>query len=633
MSYITLEDVKCQIDKNHEFIQEMEALIPLQKTDNEKLELLSLIGTMYSEYITGVYASEKLERYISDIGEKIKFSTRKQSQRNKNLIVMSKAEYIGGHTVLVHNWIKWDDKNQYTVVFTNMSRLDVPSFIEDIVQVSGGKIVCLQGNFIEKASKLLEISQGFERVILFSHMNDIVPVLAYSNKNWTIPVYFYNHADFRFSYGFSVSDVVLNLGQFDIDKTVRFRGVAENKSIYFQFPGQGKFSRKDSRIDKSEVRNIVNKKYGLRKQDKLIVSMGADFKYENIIGYEFDSYVKELLKRSEKESSFLIIGADKKRQKWIDLEKNTNGKAKVLGILPRDEAEELITAADLYIVSFPMLSSGRGMADSVKVPSLCLNIIGRSVDKNDIRTANSIEELIEKSLDVLSGNGDKYLHMPALKSWNQEEWKNRWNGICEKFDYHELQMFAPQRHIEKQEYVNCQLMQKSASRAVYNYINAHQLSTQIREKLFSLDQKYGMGIFQEDIYGGYNDIIGVSDKYLKLYQTTVKWLRLKQENKKIDKYLYEKGYHTIAVYGMSYMGQTLVDELLNSLVEVLYGIDQNAGGLHSKIKIYKPTDKLEPVDLILNTTNIENFRILEGMKEKGIPMLHFDEVLDAIWEN
>ena len=45
------------------------------------------------------------------------------------------------------------------------------------------------------------------------------------------------------------------------------------------------------------------------------------------------------------------------------------------------------------------------------------------------------------------------------------------------------------------------------------------------------------------------------------------------------------------------------------------------------VKVYQPEDALEQVDIILNTTNIENWKILENMKEQSIPMLRFDEIL------
>lgn len=630
MIYTTLQEVKERIDKNYKCIEEIEKLILEQKQEDQRLKLISLIGLMYSEFVTGVYSSEKLERYISNVGGKVKLSYNSKTSNNKILIVMSKAYYVGGHTVLVHNWIKWDDTKQYSVVFTDCNELDIPDFINEVVNKSGGNIDCLKGNYIQKAQKLAELSQGFERVILFTHMNDIIPVLAYSNPDWTVPVYFYNHADFKFSYGFQISDAVLNLGQFDVDKSMRYRGVKKNKNIYMQFPGMGNFEQKKSIINKDKLRKKINGKYGINPKDKLIVSMGADFKYECIIGYEFDKYVRKVLEKSNRESVFLIIGADKNKSKWIELENSTGKKARALGVLPREDAEMLIGASDLYITSFPMIASGRGIAESFGVPYLCLNIIGRNVDENDIRTANSVDELIEKSIDVLNGNGEKYLHIPQTEQWSKEQWLREWQKVCETFSTHSIQEFHPQRHIEKQEYVNCQLMQETAGRAIAYYMSTHPLDKEVRQKMAELDEKYEMGIFEKDIYESYNDVIRTADKNYKLYQTSIKWLRLKQSGKKISQYLSQKGCHTVAIYGMSYMGQTLADELVDGKVKALYGIDQNAGNQKWTIKIYKPTDTIQPVDLIINTTTIDNSIILHGMAEKNIPMVAFDELIDQM---
>ena len=133
-------------------------------------------------------------------------------------------------------------------------------------------------------------------------MNDIIPILAYSNPGWKIPIYFYNHADFRFSYGFRISDAVLNLGQFDVDKSIRYRGVKKNQSVYMQFPGMGEFEQEKDRIviNRDKLRKKINCKYGLKQNDKLVVSMGADFKYESIVGYEFDRYVKKIVESDRK---------------------------------------------------------------------------------------------------------------------------------------------------------------------------------------------------------------------------------------------------------------------------------------------------------------------------------------------
>lgn len=62
MKYKNLSEVKERINKNYEFIQQLESLIKDQATDMEKLMLITLVGYLYSLYITGQYASAKLEK-------------------------------------------------------------------------------------------------------------------------------------------------------------------------------------------------------------------------------------------------------------------------------------------------------------------------------------------------------------------------------------------------------------------------------------------------------------------------------------------------------------------------------------------------------------------------------------------
>mgnify|MGYP000432382781 CR=1 FL=1 len=80
-----------------------------------------------------------------------------------------------------------------------------------------------------------------------------------------------------------------------------------------------------------------------------------------------------------------------------------------------------------------MMFMAEKLADSMKIPSLCLNIIGRNVDTNDIRTADSVDELVEKTIDVLNGNEKKYLHTSQIEQWSKERWLKEWEKVCAAF--------------------------------------------------------------------------------------------------------------------------------------------------------------------------------------------------------
>ncbi len=641
MEYLSLKEVETRIDKNYSCVKELEQLVSSQNTDGENLELIVLIGMMYTMYITGVYSSSTLERRIAEIGKKIKFYPSDKPKDGKILIVMSQCGVTGGHTVLVHNWIKWDDMNQYSIVFTDRMGFTIPGFVKDVVQESGGKITYLSGTYMEKAKELLELSQNFQRILLFTDMFDIIPVLAYSNERWKTPVYFYNHADFRFSYGFSVSDLVLNLMEFDVDKTIRYRGIDKKNSIYLQFPGQSRFDAKRADSNRDTDKKIIKQKYGVKEDEKLIVSMGDDFKFNHVIGYEFDTYVADVLKRSSVESSFLIIGADKTKEKWICLKERTHGRGRALGRLPRDEAEQLISAADLYIISFPMGAAGRVDAEKANVPWLRLDIYGRAAEKKDIRVSMSINELVEKTLDVLEGNGNRYLPTADTEIWTKQKWKRKWEEIYAHVTDHDMQIFNPRRHIEKQEIINCQLMQERAADSIAGYIIEHHLRDDMKKELFRLDRKYDMGIIYaytdyleqhcQNSTGIQNEYVRLANKHLQLYLTSLRWIEIKQQGMRIEQYLFRQGYHTTAIYGMSYMGEILMKELSVGPIKVLYGIDRNAEKIQAQVKIYKPSDALEEVDVILNTTTISNSELLKEINADNVKMICLSELFEIMY--
>lgn len=93
----------------------------------------------------------------------------------------------------------------------------------------------------------------------------------------------------------------------------------------------------------------------------------------------------------------------------------------------------------------------------------------------------------------------------------------------------------------------------------------------------------------------------LSDKHLALFLMANQWIRIKQKKKSIAEYLQKKGYHQVAIYGMSYMGKTLVDELADSGIKVLYGIDKNAREINAEIEIYTPDQSLPNVDAVIIT--------------------------------
>ena len=53
----------------------------------------------------------------------------------------------------------------------------------------------------------------------------------------------------------------------------------------------------------------------------------------------------------------------------------------------------------------------------------------------------------------------------------------------------------------------------------------------------------------------------MSDKHLELFLLMNEWMKTKQEGRHIKEYFEKNGYISVAIYGLSYIGERLIDEL------------------------------------------------------------------------
>lgn len=92
-----------------------------------------------------------------------------------------------------------------------------------------------------------------------------------------------------------------------------------------------------------------------------------------------------------------------------------------------------------------------------------------------------------------------------------------------------------------------------------------------------------------------------AQKHLMIMQMFNQWVIVKQEGKNLVKYFEDNDYKSIAIYGMSYLGERLLDELKDSGIEVKYAIDKNAENIYSEVDVKNLQDDLPKVDAIIVT--------------------------------
>lgn len=120
----------------------------------------------------------------------------------------------------------------------------------------------------------------------------------------------------------------------------------------------------------------------------------------------------------------------------------------------------------------------------------------------------------------------------------------------------------------------------------------------------------------------------MSDKHLALFLMMNQWVKVRQEGKCLSEFFERNHYQEIAVYGMSYAGETLIDELKGSQVRVKYGIDKKAGRINNGLDMVTVEDDLQEVDAVVVTAVTFFDEIAEKLREKmHCPILSLEDIL------
>lgn len=120
----------------------------------------------------------------------------------------------------------------------------------------------------------------------------------------------------------------------------------------------------------------------------------------------------------------------------------------------------------------------------------------------------------------------------------------------------------------------------------------------------------------------------MAEKHLALFLMMNRWVEVKQQDKSLADYLLTRKYQTIAVYGMSYAGERLVEELKNSGVTVSYGIDKKAGGVYSDMEVVSPEEDLREVDAVIVTSIFFMDEIEKDLSAKlSCPIISLEDML------
>ncbi|MFC1584222.1 hypothetical protein ACFL5V_01600 [Fibrobacterota bacterium] len=309
----------------------------------------------------GFFADGKLENMAFEIGANLKDDAycdqtivsrvRREFEREtkkKNLLVATQLYDIGGHTKVIDKFIRDDVESSHLIVLTKQNK-KMPEWLEENAAESKVPVICLEtGSSVGRASTLRSIAKYFDRVLLFIHPHDEIPIVAFSVKMDQV-VFIENHAHFWFWLGITVGDVVFSHLKY-MDRIVKERRRAKN-SFYFPLAYKRIAEDDNNRLSKKEAKE----KIGLDPDCFLIVTIGSREKYAPNKRYNFFLTAEKILNKNPF-VTIVVIGVDYQDgfvKKYVP---KKNDRMKLLG--PVWKPYKYYEAADIILESFPLSSIG-----------------------------------------------------------------------------------------------------------------------------------------------------------------------------------------------------------------------------------------------------------------------------------
>jgi len=122
-----------------------------------------------------------------------------------------------------------------------------------------------------------------------------------------------------------------------------------------------------------------------------------------------------------------------------------------------------------------------------------------------------------------------------------------------------------------------------------------------------------------------------AQKHLAIMQVMNQWIIDKQNGKELSEFFVANGYKEIAIYGLSYLGERLLDELEGTDIAVKYAIDKNADNIYAPCEVVKPDDTLAPVDAIVVTAFFFFDEIERDLEDKAdYPVISIEDVVYGV---
>lgn len=300
----------------------------------------------------GIFWSPRVEKVLTDIARATETpgDQHPRPQRIQRILnVMTQAAPVGGLTRMLCKWVDADRDREHSVVLTQ-HRGPTPQFVFDAFNASGGSVRFLNrapGNQVDWARRLRRIAQDYDLVVLHTHCEDVVPLLAFGAiESGKYPhVLVLNHADHLFWLNPSIAHLNIDLRDAALELSVARRGIARERNILMPTISES--------IKRTRTREEAKRELGLDPSQILMVSVARQLKY---LTREGDSYAKihaPILEKHPNVSLMVVGGAE--QPDWAQYFEKFGDRLQSLQPTPNPRI--YYEAADIYVDSYPFVSS------------------------------------------------------------------------------------------------------------------------------------------------------------------------------------------------------------------------------------------------------------------------------------
>lgn len=363
------------------FAKSIRARIFEDKWEDENQNLL--FARFYGEFLRsnhlGIYSDIEIEDFLLN---KYQFLGKDKVHNPEGdiLQLLTTPLPYGGHTRVVENLLSIGVGN-------GVAALDeIPSLVLDRIPTG----ICVKSKLrevsgVKTIAKILDVLLTFRRVTLHIHPDDIYSTIASGiASELGVEVYFYNHADHGFCYGYGRCKSVFEISKYGWLKGVQ-RGV-DHKQSFVGIPAPEISSRAIYRPSYSKLKILI---------------AGSAAKFKPWKEYSIPKLIEMIFKTELlNNTQITICGTDGEDSYWDNIKSLKSENIKFLGRVNHSQYIEILKASDLYIDSFPQ-GNGTGFVEAVMqgIPSLGMNILAGCSWADTLRQKN-IYDLLRAILQV-----------------------------------------------------------------------------------------------------------------------------------------------------------------------------------------------------------------------------------------